>query len=63
MLFLRNSNAADEVKILQTELKGKQGEIQILKEKTIQDKKEIREMQEKFSAERNSLLQKYKIWF
>lgn len=63
MLFLRNSNAADEVKILQTELKGKQGEIQRLKEKTIQDKKEIREMQEKFSAERNSLLQKYKIWF
>lgn len=63
MLFLRNSNAADEVKILQTELKGKQGEIQRMKEKTIQDKKEIREMQEKFSAERNSLLQKYKIWF
>lgn len=63
MLFLRNSNAADEVKILQTELKGKQGEIQRLKEKTIQDKKEIKEMQEKFSAERNSLLQKYKIWF
>lgn len=63
MLFLRNSNAADEVKILQTELKGKQGEIQRLKEKTIQDKKEIREMQEKFSAERNSLFQKYKIWF
>lgn len=63
MLFLRNSNAADEVKILQTELKGKQGEIQRMKEKTIQDKREIREMQEKFSAERNSLLQKYKIWF
>lgn len=63
MLFLRNSNAADEVKILQTELKGKQGEIQRMKDKTIQDKREIREMQEKFSAERNSLLQKYKIWF
>lgn len=63
MLFLRNSNAADEVKILQTELKGKQGEIQRMKEETIQDKREIREMQEKFSAERNSLLQKYKIWF
>lgn len=62
-MFLRNSNAADEVKILQTELKGKQGEIQRMKEKTIQDKREIREMQEKFSAERNSLLQKYKIWF
>lgn len=62
-MLLRNSNAADEVKILQTELHGKQGEIQRLKEKTIQDKKEIREMQEKFSAERNSLLQKYKIWF
>lgn len=37
-MLLRNSNAADEVKILQTELHGKQGEIQRLKEKSIQDK-------------------------
>lgn len=62
-MLLRNSNAADEVKILQTELHGKHGEIQRLKEKSIQDKEEERKMQEKFLAERKSLLEKYKIWF
>lgn len=62
-MLLRNSNAADEVKILQTELHGKQGEIQRLKEKSIQDKEEERKMQEKFLAERKSLFEKYKIWF
>lgn len=66
MLLLRNSNAADEVKVLQTEVEGKQGEIQRLKEKSTQDEEEKREMQEKFSNisyESNNLLLKYKIWF
>lgn len=63
MLLLRNSNAADEVKILQTELEGTQGELRRLKEKSTQGKEEKREMQEKISNishERNSLLQRYK---
>lgn len=58
----RNSNAADEMKILQTEVEEKHTEIQILQNKCILDEKENKELQKKYSKvseERDNLYQRY----
>lgn len=58
----RNSNAADEVKILQTEAEGKQIEIQRLQDKCSLHEKENKELQKKHSKvsdERDDFFQRY----
>lgn len=62
-MILRNSNAADDVKILQIKVEEKQQEIQRLKEKSIQDEGGNRELQKNYSnvlKERDNLFQRYK---
>lgn len=62
-VITRNSNAADEVKILQTEVEGKQIEIQRLQDKCTLEEKENKELQKKYSKvseERDNLFQRYK---
>lgn len=58
----RNSNAADEVKILQTEAEGKKLEIQRLQDKCSLHEKENKDLQKKHSKvleERDNLFQRY----
>lgn len=62
-MILRNSNAADDLKILQIKVEEKQQEIQRLKEKSIQDEGGNRELQKNYSnvlKERDNLFQRYK---
>nr|XP_034301650.1 myosin-11 isoform X7 [Crassostrea gigas] len=57
----RNSNAADEVKLLQTETERKQIEVQRLQEKCLLHEKDIKELQKKHSKvseERDNLFQR-----
>lgn len=58
----RNSNAADEVKILQTEAEGKKLEIQRLQDKCSLHENENKDLQKKHSKvleERDNLFQRY----
>lgn len=58
----RNSNAADEVKILQTEAEGKKIEIQRLQDKYSLHEKENKDLQKKHSKvleERDNIFQRY----
>lgn len=58
----RNSNAADEVKILQTEAEGKKIEIQRLQDKCSLHEKENKDLQKKHSKvleERDNIFQRY----
>lgn len=58
----RNSNAADEVKILQTEAEGKKIEIQRLQDKCSLYEKENKDLQKKHSKvleERDNIFQRY----
>nr|XP_034301651.1 intracellular protein transport protein USO1 isoform X8 [Crassostrea gigas] len=60
-LHARNSNAADEVKLLQTETERKQIEVQRLQEKCLLHEKDIKELQKKHSKvseERDNLFQR-----
>lgn len=63
IVISRNSNAADEVKLLQTETERKQIEVQRLQEKCLlheKDNKELQKKHSKVSEERDSLFQRYK---
>lgn len=65
MFILRNSNTADEGKILQSDVEGQQTEIQRLKHKFTLAEKENKALQEnysKVSEERDILFQRYKTW-
>lgn len=63
IVISRNSNAADEVKLLQTEAEGKQIEIQRLQDRCSLHEKENKDLQKKHlkvSEERDNLFQRYK---
>lgn len=63
IVISRNSNAADEVKLLQTETERKQIEVQRLQEKCLlheKDNKELQKKHSKVSEERDNLFQRYK---
>lgn len=63
MLILRNSNAADEMKILQTAVEEKQAEILRWWDNCTLNEKEITDLKKKYSnvsEERDNLFQRYK---
>lgn len=63
MLILRNSNAADEMKILQTAVEEKQAEILRWRDNCTLNEKEITDLKKKYSnvsEERDNLFQRYK---
>lgn len=63
MLILRNSNAADEMKILQTAVEEKQAEILRWRDNCTLNEEEITDLKKKYSnvsEERDNLFQRYK---